>query len=148
MLDQALNNNELAYTTENVANIARKCNVQKNIARNAQDASQKLFLICYLSTLSENSLIVTGHVNKIGNRSVDVVVFKYGIEQTVWIEDILEETEGIELISSGMNVHWKGKPIQRIEMFSEVVLKVSTFMDKSPPSIKLLLLEPTSSTIL
>jgi protein SSD1 len=132
----------MKYTTADVTKIAKQCNQQKNAARSAQDASQNLFLCCYLSKLEEEKLICTAHVNKVGTRSVDVVLFQYGIEQAVWIEDILDETDGLEQVDGGIEVHWKGKPVQRIEMFSIVKVKVTANLDHSPPSIKLHLLAP------
>jgi exoribonuclease R len=142
MLDVAIRNDKLLYTTEEVTKIAKKCNDLKYAARDAQDASQTLFLCCYLSTLPIEKLIVVGNVNKVGTRSVDVVVFQYGIAQTVWIEDILEETDGLEEKEGGIEVHWKNNGIQRIVMFSEVRLKIATVMNTSPPTIKLTLLPP------
>ncbi|KAI8906431.1 hypothetical protein EDD86DRAFT_210705 [Gorgonomyces haynaldii] len=134
MLDLCIHNQDNQYGTGQVAEIAKQCNQMKNASRDVQDASQNLYLCAYLSDKGE--ITCDGFVNKIGSRSFDVVLFDYGIEGTVWLEDVMDQIKGIESQDKGLLVHWN-TGIERVQMFSQVRVKVCSLLQTSPPSIKL-----------
>lgn len=89
-LDACLKEEVCPYKTEVVASVAKQCNTRKDDSKNAQDASQKLYLVAYLSGLHD-PIIEDAIVYDIGSRSFDVLVPKYGIEKRVWVEDAIQE---------------------------------------------------------
>lgn len=135
-------------------------------------------------------------VTEIGNRSVDVIVPRFGIEKRVWIEDLVAENtaKGCQFDSKTMTlkVHWKKvkNPIsllesnlnelsvedqkkneviaveddkddnwedikegettpdfevQSIRMFDTIKVRIKPQLERSPPTLQLLLLYPTDT---
>ncbi|KAI9343075.1 hypothetical protein DFJ73DRAFT_842129 [Zopfochytrium polystomum] len=108
------------YEVDEVSLIAARCNEQKFKAKDAQDASQRLYLCVYLSSIAptydEESgtggvLVSSALVYKVGDRCFDVVVGQFGIEKRVWIEDLVLTGEiwGCEpdVKSGALKVFWK-----------------------------------------
>ncbi|KAJ3031811.1 UNVERIFIED_CONTAM: hypothetical protein HDU68_012317 [Siphonaria sp. JEL0065] len=94
------------HDTDAVGMFARTCNDRKFSSKDAQDASQRLYLSVYLHTLSQTpsrgipltglesivgkdrrGILVEALVYKVAERSFDVIVERYGIEKRVWIEE-------------------------------------------------------------
>lgn len=139
LLELCLKGKESEYTTIEVTQIAKQCNAMKNASKDAQDASQSLYLCTYISTLPRPQTALA-FVNKIGTRSIDVVVFKYGIEKTMWVEDVMDEAKGLEQREGGLDIHWKSGVVQTIKMFTCVRVRIDVNMKVSPPCIKLVLM--------
>lgn len=66
-------------------------------AKNAQDASQKLYLCVYLHRRQEEEkgapIYEEAMVVETGERSFDVIVPRYGLEKRVWLEDLVDDDE-------------------------------------------------------
>jgi hypothetical protein len=135
-------------------------------------------------------------VTEVGNRSVDVIVPRFGIEKRVWIEDLIAENSaiGCQLDSKTitLKVHWKkvktpftlvqskmeniklddqnnnavviaeddnddnwediieGQTppevhIQSIRMFDTIKVRIKPLLERSPPTLQLLLSYPTET---
>lgn len=144
MLDLAINNNEYSQTTDELAKIAEHCNVMKNNSREAQDASQNLFLACYLSTLPA-ATVADAFVVNVGSRSIDVFIPEFGIERTLFISDLDEQIRGLVRKENGISVSWNSSD-QLIEMFTRVRVALSVDIKTSPPIIKAILHQNGSSS--
>lgn len=142
LLELALNVQDNIYDTAQVKSMAHRCNDRKQAAREAQDASQNVFLCVLLAKLQKDSpeeMIVEAYVNDVGTRAFDVLVPRYGIESRVWVEDSVAsgEVTGVE-VQEGMQlkVHWvKGE--QTIKMFDVLKVRVAIDMSRSPTTYKL-----------
>ncbi|KAJ3233189.1 hypothetical protein HDU81_002391 [Chytriomyces hyalinus] len=94
------------HDTTSVGLFARTCNDRKGASKDAQDASQRLYLSVYLHTLAADprdgipltglekilgkgrrGVIAEALVYKVLDRSFDVIVEQYGLEKRCWIED-------------------------------------------------------------
>ena len=135
-------------------------------------------------------------VTEIGNRSIDVIVPRFGIEKRVWIEDLVSENSaiGCKLDSKTMTlkVHWKKTKnslsslssklqdmkledqlknevllaeddnddnwedltendtpvetkVQSIRMFDTVKVRILPLLERSPPTLQLILLYPAQN---
>ncbi|KAJ3101714.1 DIS3-like exonuclease 2 [Phlyctochytrium planicorne] len=116
---------DLTYARDEVGQIAKRCNDRKFSSKDAQDASMRLFLCCYLQLLSTRihptltpanaaaeGIIVDALVYKIADRSYDVLIRKFGIEKRCWVDDMVSSGElrggKFEKIGAGiMRLHWK-----------------------------------------
>ncbi|KAJ3213909.1 hypothetical protein HDU67_002315 [Dinochytrium kinnereticum] len=105
------------YTSREVGKIAKRCNERKFSSKDAQDASQRLYLSAYLSILDKKQqearrsvpnqepdqkkqqtvendtpqgIVSSALVYKVGDRSFDVLIGEYGIEKRVWVDDLVE----------------------------------------------------------
>ena len=126
LLDAALKSKDPKHETELVGKIAKQCNDRKFKSKDAQDASQKLYLCIYLSNLQNQlqatssikpstspnvGIIVPALVYRVGNRSFDVIVDQYGLEKRVWVEDVISSGEVIacsqENEKNAITLYWK-----------------------------------------
>lgn len=86
-------------------------------AKNAQDASQKLYLCVYLARRQAEEegapLYEEGMVVDVGERSFDIIVPRYGLEKRVWLEDLVDGDEIVGSAFDGellkLKVAWKKK---------------------------------------
>jgi DIS3-like exonuclease 2 C terminal/S1 domain len=122
ILDSCLNNEVEPFSTDVVNSASRQCNVRKFASRDAQDASQNLFLVAYLSRLqvsSPSGILAEAWVNGIGSRAFDVLVPRFGIQSRVWLEDSmdLKQVAGIEADAEKgkLKIHWKIKHVEITE---------------------------------
>jgi protein SSD1 len=173
LLDSALKGEKQPFTTETMRVSSERCNVRKFASKDAQDASQKLFLCAYLWKIQHDTapdgIIADAHVNQVGTRAFDVIVPKYGIETRVWLEDSLElgEIGGIESDEENnkVTIHWKREIVddnlvadesdavtgvdrskyftQIVGMFDSVRVRIVADVQKSPPSLKLFAVRPS-----
>ncbi|KAJ3015748.1 hypothetical protein HKX48_004403 [Thoreauomyces humboldtii] len=117
------------YTKDEVSKVSKICNDRKDGSKDAQEASQKLYLCAYLTRLCEQEkarhveqnlpvgdfregVFARAEVYNVGPRSFDVLIPDFGIEKRVWIEDNIESGEavGVETIEgvvTSLRVHWK-----------------------------------------
>lgn len=154
-------------------------------------------LVSLLHNLSKvEDLCEFAIVTEIGNRSVDVIVPRFGIEKRVWIEELVAENSaiGCQLDSKTitLKVHWKkvkntnasieskmdslkledqkgnelvmaeddndenwedvveGETppeihVQSIRMFDTIKVRIKPLLERSPPTIQLLLSYPTET---
>jgi protein SSD1 len=147
LLDASIRSLENPYQLQNIEKYAKQCNQRKNAAKDAQDASQHLYLCTYLNRIQESlqmteGIAVKAVVYNIGSRSFDVVVPRYGIEGRVWIEDSITEGQAIGVQYDDENfelkVHWDSKTdYELIKMFKEVYVKVYCNIKVSPPRLKI-----------
>jgi exoribonuclease R len=146
MLALTLEGKENIYTSHKVRRFAEQCNQRKNASKDAQDASQKLFLCALLSKIEQEqggNIVAEAYVSIVGTRSIDVIIPKYGIEGKVWIEDsvALGHILGVDFdpVESILNIHWNSNnEIQPIKVFDCVSISIKTEMT-SPPRYKLYL---------
>ncbi|KAJ3388848.1 hypothetical protein HDU92_001336, partial [Lobulomyces angularis] len=108
------------YQVENIAEVAKHCNIRKFSSKDVQDASQNLYLCAFLTKNfgglngrldKETKLIEMAVVYKVGNRSFDVLVTKFGIEKRVWVEDLIDREliKGSDYDQSegSLKIYWK-----------------------------------------
>ncbi|TPX69416.1 hypothetical protein SpCBS45565_g02427 [Spizellomyces sp. 'palustris'] len=128
MLEAAIENDEYdVYHTKEVALVAKQCNDRKDASKDAQEASQKLFLCAYLKRLCEKEAVNATQSNQtsakdgifaeaivynVGTRGFDVLVPKYGLEKRIWLEDSIElgEVIGCEEVKGEigkLRIYWK-----------------------------------------
>ncbi|KAI8619015.1 hypothetical protein BC830DRAFT_1078836 [Chytriomyces sp. MP71] len=118
------------HSMGDVGVFARTCNERKFSSKDAQDASQRLYLSVYLNTLASNptdgipltglervfggkcvrGVVAEALVYRVMDRSFDVIVERYGLEKRVWIED----GEGMlgcafEKDKKVLTVYWRGE---------------------------------------
>jgi exoribonuclease R len=142
MLEATLNGQNNMYTTDQVHQFAEQCNQRKFASKDAQDASQNLYLCALLSTKEkEGKVLCEAYVSKIGARAVDVIVPRYGMESRVWVEDSMElgDVAGCDSNEDKgeLYIHWNhGKGIQTVKAFDTITVFVVTTMS-SPPRFKL-----------
>jgi hypothetical protein len=137
-------------------------------------------------------------VTEVGNRSVDVIVPRFGIEKRIWIEDLIAENSaiGCQLDSKTitLKVHWKSIKtsfsslqskirriklddqnenevliseddnddnwedviegetppeiyIQSLRMFDTIKVRIKPLLERSPPTLQLLLSYPTETYV-
>jgi protein SSD1 len=146
LLELSLDEKDNMYSKEQVEQFADQCNQRKNASKDAQDASQKLYLCALLSNLSKiDRVVCDAYVSSVGSRSVDVIVPRFGIEGRVWVEDSMALDQVIGCDSNEetgeLHIHWKkesGKAIQTVKTFDTIKVLIITEM-KSPPRYKLYL---------
>jgi protein SSD1 len=142
MLEATLLGHENIYTTDQVQQFAEQCNQRKFASKDAQDASQNLYLCALLSNKEkEGKVLCEAYVSKVSARSVDVIVPRYGMESRVWVEDSMELGDVLGCDSNQekgeLYIHWKhGKGIQIVRAFDLITVLVVTTMS-SPPRYKL-----------
>ncbi|KND02723.1 VacB and RNase II family 3'-5' exoribonuclease [Spizellomyces punctatus DAOM BR117] len=128
MLEAAIDNVEYdIYNTKEVTLVAKQCNDRKDASKDAQEASQKLFLCAYLKRLCEkgavngtqsnqtsakDGIFAEAIVYNVGTRGFDVLVPKYGLEKRIWLEDSIElgEVVGCEEVKGEvgkLRIYWK-----------------------------------------
>ncbi|KAI8922348.1 hypothetical protein DFJ77DRAFT_495624 [Powellomyces hirtus] len=116
------------YDPKEVAIVAKRCNDRKEGSKEAQEASQKLYLCAYLTKLCEKEaarhresqektelkpgILVNAVVHNVGPRSFDVLIQDYGLEKRIWIEDAIEmgDAVGVETVPGvvpALRIHWK-----------------------------------------
>lgn len=169
ILDSCLKQEVEPFSTEAVNSASKQCNVRKFASRDAQDASQNLFLVAYLSRLQQHSpegIMAEAWVNGVGSRAFDVLVPKFGIQSRVWLEDAMDLKQVVGVEADGekgkLKIHWKIDPTedapdkeehtagldpklhvtQIIGMFDKVQVLIVTNMMLSPPSYKLFAVAP------
>jgi exoribonuclease R len=164
LLESCLVDLKLPVTTDSVNSVAKQCNVRKFASKDAQDMSQNLYLVAYLSKIQEKypeGIIAEAYVNGIGSRSFDVLIPSYGIETRIWLEDSLERGEIAGVESNGdsqkLKVYWlreRRRTIdnstasandhysQTIGMFDKLNVLIIADMKKSPPSYKVFAVPP------
>ncbi|KAJ3180051.1 hypothetical protein HDU87_002274 [Geranomyces variabilis] len=107
------------YEDKEVASVSKHCNGRKEASKEAQEASQKLYLCAYLTKLGERKaepnakpgVLTEGIVHKVGPRSYDVLIQEFGIEKRIWIEDAVDSGEavGVDAIPGkipGLRILW------------------------------------------
>ncbi|KAJ3308022.1 hypothetical protein HDU76_004173 [Blyttiomyces sp. JEL0837] len=102
------------YAKEDVGAFAKNCNGRKSSSKDAQDTSQKIYLCNYLSGVGKMQMLARGDglpgvvakalVYRVGARSFDVLVDEFGIEQRVWIEDLVTSNEIYGYVDNEENV--------------------------------------------
>jgi hypothetical protein len=123
MLFAALHNESSPYVKEDVGRIAKQCNDRKFSSKDAQDASQKVYLCAYLSQLCKSmpdfvvaqnggpGIILPALVYKVAERSFDVLVERFGIEKRVWVEDAIDSGEVLACeynrAKHSITLHWR-----------------------------------------
>ncbi|KAI9339345.1 hypothetical protein BDR26DRAFT_975239 [Obelidium mucronatum] len=94
------------HDTDSVGHFAQTCNDRKFSSKDAQDASQRLYLCVYLHALSQTpsrgipltgleailgrdkrGVLVEALVYRVAERSFDVIVERYGVEKRCWVEE-------------------------------------------------------------
>ncbi|KAI9202792.1 uncharacterized protein BJ171DRAFT_511967 [Polychytrium aggregatum] len=94
-LDFVLRKEPNPYSLKSIEAIAKQCNLRKDNSKNAQDASQRLFLCALLAKRLESdgndSITEPALVYNVASRSFDVIVEKYGLEKRVYVEDLVDE---------------------------------------------------------
>ena len=134
LLDATINDQEMPFSKHLIDGTSNQCNVRKFASKDAQDASQHLFLCAFLYDLQQKELasshdseqkvgiIAEALVNNVGSRSFDVVVPTFGIETRVWLEDSMDQGKiaGIEsdVDNLKLKIHWK----RLVELEEEVDL--------------------------
>ncbi|KAJ3271475.1 DIS3-like exonuclease 2 [Terramyces sp. JEL0728] len=150
LLDSCLKELECPYDTSTIDHVATQCNIRKNASKDAQDASQHLYLCVLLSKL-QGPIVEEAIICQIGSRSYDVVVPRYGIEQRVYVEDSMDLGQAIGCESMqgerGLAIYWKKDGAQTdgvhngakqiVKLFDRVQVLISVNMEKSPPVLKL-----------
>ncbi|KAJ3323006.1 DIS3-like exonuclease 2 [Boothiomyces sp. JEL0866] len=150
LLECCLNDLECPYDTSTIDRIATQCNLRKNASKDAQDASQHLYLCVLLSQL-KGPIVEEAIICQIGSRSFDVVVPRYGIEQRVYVEDSVDlgQAVGCESLQEDrkLAIYWKKDGVhtdnmsnclkQVVKLFDTVKVLITVDMSKSPPVQKL-----------
>ncbi|KAJ2620877.1 hypothetical protein GGI25_003957 [Coemansia spiralis] len=87
-----------------IAEIAHQCNLRKDAAKKAQDASSKLFLAHYLtsmaSKLSTPGIISLGVVTKTNQEKFTITVPAFGIDGTIYMDRLADRRNQIVSIDS------------------------------------------------
>ncbi|KAJ3416951.1 hypothetical protein HDV05_008009 [Chytridiales sp. JEL 0842] len=119
MLEAALQSESSPYEKAEVGAIAKQCNLRKFSSKDAQDASQKVYLCMYLKNLetsvhhSAEGIIVPALVYRVADRSFDVLVEAYGMEKRVWVEDSIDKGEVLaceyDEEKHSITLHWVRK---------------------------------------
>jgi hypothetical protein len=92
---------------------------------NSQDSSSKIFLCVHLSNLASSSssmsqqgTLATALVYKVGSRSFDVLIRKFGIENRCWIEDLVTSGEvtaiDYDKDTFSLTIYWNIAVIQKL----------------------------------
>ncbi|KAJ3311013.1 DIS3-like exonuclease 2 [Boothiomyces sp. JEL0838] len=150
LLDSCLKELECPYDSSTIDRIATQCNLRKNASKDAQDASQHLYLCVLLSKL-KGPIIEEAIICQISSRSFDVVVPRYGIEQRVYVEDSMDLGQVIGCESQPeqrkLSIYWKkqgenadnisNSVKQVVKMFDRLSVLITVDMSRSPPVLKL-----------
>eukprot|EP01135_Chromosphaera_perkinsii_P000027 Nk52_evm6s16 gene=Nk52_evmTU6s16 len=132
LLHSALSKDPFLFETEDVTKIAQNCNDRKMASKLAQEQSDLIFLAAYLS---EHPVETTAIVSTIMDRSFQLLVPNYGVEQRVYAEDI----DGVEDFSFDkeekclllkIKKSCLGKPTVSLKLFAEVTVKLSANIKK------------------
>ena len=146
---------QLGVSTYRVADIAKWCNMRKEMSKTAQDASQNLYLCAYLRalmTMNEKDVIEEAFVYQVGSRSVDVLVPRYGLDKRLFVEDLLDlgvvQGSSFDEEVQNLKIHWapKGdvpKTIKEYKVFDRVFVKMEPQFKQSPPTVKCYLMHPS-----
>jgi exoribonuclease R len=140
MLEHAIQDKMPDYNRDLVSQIALHCNTRKAESRIAQDDSQKLYLTAYLTKHPTKEL--KGYVTKVNTRSLDIVLAEFGIEQTVWAEDVIDQIKGVGYAPGCLTIHWRSA-VHSYKIFDSITVQVKAEMQ--PPSIRMILKDPSSS---
>ncbi|KAJ1668535.1 hypothetical protein EV178_000208 [Coemansia sp. RSA 1646] len=77
-----------------IAEIAHQCNLRKDAAKKAQDASSKLYLVHYLMSMSKRlvtpDVISLGVVTKVTQEKIIVTLPTFGIEGTLYMDRLAD----------------------------------------------------------
>ncbi|KAJ3162413.1 hypothetical protein HDU86_004893 [Geranomyces michiganensis] len=122
------------YENKEVASVSKHCNGRKESSKEAQEASQKLYLCAYLTKLGARNaeshakpgVLTEGIVHKVGPRSFDVLIQEFGIEKRIWIEDAIDSGEavGVDAIPGnvpGLRILWTKKGAADVEKLADGV---------------------------
>ncbi|KAI8840873.1 hypothetical protein BC829DRAFT_402975 [Chytridium lagenaria] len=112
LLDCAITNTETHYVCDVVGQIAKRCNERKFSAKDAQDASQHVYLCVYLSLKGgDEGVFADALVYRVGDRWFDVIVEEFGVEKRVWVDDGVESGEilgcKMDKEEGCLRVYWK-----------------------------------------
>lgn len=90
LLWSALEGSRLNMTQAEVQKIANECNNRKDAAKSASDQSNNLFLATHLYLLSQRDgpVVCEAVVVEVHDRSVDVLVPKYGVEKRIYMDKL------------------------------------------------------------
>lgn len=178
LLDCAIRTVDAQYECDTVEQIACACNAKKEHARQAQEASSRLYLCVYLSQLvSANGgepLVAEALVLDLGEKSMEIVVVKYAIEERFyydrtgcerfevcpadrmlrlwWQCDSVHPNGGVESVDdavgalASLTLAADGTLEQTIKPFSRVPVSINVSMATSPPELHVKLLHPHTRT--
>ncbi|KAJ2842168.1 hypothetical protein IWW36_006008, partial [Coemansia brasiliensis] len=123
----------LVPSTELLASIAHQCNLRKDAAKKAQEASSKLFLVNYLSAIAQDSdvpgVITQAVVTKLRESSFSILSPMFGIESIIYMDRMADRDN--EVISTDGR-KWK-LHLWSVERASiKLVWKVSSPDQKTP----------------
>ncbi|KAJ2450902.1 hypothetical protein EV183_003961 [Coemansia sp. RSA 2336] len=118
---------------ELLASIAHQCNLRKDAAKKAQEASSKLFLVSYLSTIAQSSdvpgAITHAVVTKIRESSFSILCPAFGVEALIYMDRMADRKNQV-VFTDGRN--WK-LHLWSVERASiKLVWKVSSPSTKAP----------------
>lgn len=146
-LEQALKEEEGVelYSSEEIHSISDNCNSRKIAAKKAQEESSKLFMAVYID--NHGPLYEVASVLRVLDRSLDVVVFRTGLELRIPLHDsdnynYVHDKESKKTVISWKKLCEKNNPSELVEgtkdeeyfIFKEVNVKVT--VNKSGPNIK------------
>ncbi|KAJ2649549.1 hypothetical protein IWW40_003047 [Coemansia sp. RSA 1250] len=118
---------------ELLSSIAHQCNLRKDAAKKAQEASSKLFLVNYLSSIARNSdapgIITQAVVTKIRESSFSISSPMFGIESIIYM-DRMADRENQVISTDGRNWRLHLWSVERTSI--KLVWKVSLPDKKSP----------------
>ncbi|KAI8594093.1 hypothetical protein BDZ88DRAFT_8477 [Geranomyces variabilis] len=122
------------YEDKEVASVSKHCNGRKEASKEAQEASQKLYLCAYLTKLGERKaepsakpgVLTEGIVHKVGPRSYDVLIQEFGIEKRIWIEDVVDSGEavGVDAVPGkipGLRILWTKRRVSDTDQLADGV---------------------------
>lgn len=168
LLELSIEKQQCLIPSEEMEQIATRCNERKQGARAAQEQSTFIYLCSYIKnkkTETKNPSFFKGYVFGIMDQSFEVYIPAIGIEKRIYCRDCVGD-EGFQYHSdvNEIDLYWKsdqrsnqrsdrrdkrsGKTtqstanIQRIKMFSSVIVKVQTLDEKSPVTLRILAVEP------
>ena len=152
-LEASFTNSEL-YTTEMVSKFAERCNERKNQAKDAQDASQNLFLCVFMrAKLVADKLehfILPATIVGVDSRALDVVVDEIGFEARAFLEDSVAEgiCTGVSfnIEENILMVRWKNED-QHLKLFDKIVVKIWPDFTNSPPKILCRAVSPDTALV-
>ena len=145
---------EELYNTIRIKEIAERCNDRKNQAKDAQEASQNLFLCVFMrakaATEKVKYFVLPATVVGVESRALDVIISEIGVEARLFLEDSVSEGNctGVAFNQDDnvLMVRWKNGD-ENIRLFQNVIVKVWSDFSASPPRINCRALPPGSQLI-
>ncbi|KAJ3301829.1 hypothetical protein HDV03_000296 [Kappamyces sp. JEL0829] len=131
LLQACLQEESAPFSTALLNSTAQQCNFRKFASKDAQDASQDLFLCAFLWKIQNESsaggVVADAFVNGVGSRAFDVIVPQFGIETRVWLEDSMDlgHIAGVEpdVENNKLKVHWMKRQEEEVNLGQEYKAK-------------------------